>query len=125
MTAGKPKDRLAKRGKNLDPQHLLWENGKFTIFHGKKKHFSLGKTMGKKPPFLGWRKPMASYVVGPRPVAERESWELSCCPSGVQVFLALENPEIHFYLSIGGSHCDTNVSFLSVNLPTKQVIQLD
>jgi hypothetical protein len=39
--------------------------------------------------------------------------------------LALENPEIHFYLSIGGSHCDTNVSFLSVNLPTKQVIQLD
>jgi hypothetical protein len=52
MTAGKPKDRLAKRGKNLDPQHLLWENGKFTIFHGKKTFFS-GKNHGKKTTIFG------------------------------------------------------------------------
>ena len=26
----------------------------------------------------------SSCETGPRPVAERESWELSCCPSGVQ-----------------------------------------
>ena len=47
MTAGKPKDRLAKGGKTLDPQHLLWENGKFTGKTMKTPWKNHGKTMEK------------------------------------------------------------------------------
>jgi len=74
MTAGKPKHRLAKGGKTLDPQDFLWENGKFP-----------GKTMEKTTIFrMAETDGFICCETAPRPVAERESWELSCCPSGVQ-----------------------------------------